>query len=110
MVDGTTEEPKLSQAAVALATQRYIWNHYIHWLCHGFYPPKESGTAAVQFDGDAHDQLHQIFRIMDTQVRDLADILQALGFNPGEVPLDVKAVFEKISRRTGLTEKSHEND
>jgi hypothetical protein len=98
---------KLKKATDELARQRYLWNTHVHWLAHGFYPPRGASARANQFKGTDQDRLFELFKIMDGEVRRLAGVLESVGAARKLSAEEEAAVHDEISARTGLTASSH---
>lgn len=95
------------QLVAELLRAQYVWNNFVHNLCHGLYPERFPGSAHGQFEGTSEDRMFQIFKIMDHEVRHVGKALQDLGFDVPQLPENHKKIFEQLSLATGITENGH---
>jgi hypothetical protein len=92
-----------------LARTRATLNYFMDPLTHGLYPQRDLThyTPATRFRGSAEDQIFQIFKIIDYEVRRLAEATRETGIDLNEIPLDYPAIFDDLSRATEITETGH---
>jgi hypothetical protein len=108
MEKSMTDKERIEKLAYELARTRYVWNHFIHTLCGGLYPQRGRGyKPGVRFQGTAEELVFEIYKIMDGEVGRIHDAAKEVGVDLNSIPLDEDAVFDVITRSTGLTEKSH---
>lgn len=104
-------EPDAQALARELARVRDTLNFFMDPLTHGLYPQRDHRhySPATRFKGSAQDQLFQIFKIIDCEVRRIYEAAKAAGVDLNEISIDYPAVFDELSRATGITETGHED-
>jgi hypothetical protein len=100
---------EIETLARELARVRDTLNYFMDPLTHGLYPQRNHAnySPATQFRGSAQDQLFQIFKIIDYEIRRLASAALKAGIDLNEVHLDYPSIFDEVSRATGITETAH---
>ncbi len=109
---GDLDFQRVKALSQSLARTRDTLNYFMDSLTHGHYPQRDPRTykAAMRFRGSAEDQVFQIFKIIDYEVRRIADSARAVGIDLNAVQTDYPTIFDELSRSTGITETGHSDD
>lgn len=101
------DQEVVARLAYEIKRASLVWNYFAGNVIDGFYPPSKMGERTERFRGTDREQIEQLFKIRDHEVRYLSALLRELGLE--NVPIDYTTVYEHVSKSTEITKISHRN-